>query len=325
MWLFRGPKHASYSECFLFSMLMSNLKRDAKELCEERAGHHERTLQEPCVDELLYADDTLLLSTSSSRLQDYMTCVGEIGNEYGLAFNWKIELLDVAHGGSIYTPEGEAITRKSSITYLGGLLSADGRVVSELGRRIGLAEQVFNELRKVCSHTSVTRTRKLEVFNACVLSKLMYGLHTAWLNKAERARLDSFQARCLRRIFKIPSSYISRTPNSTVRSLAGQRPLSHTLLQRQLLLYGHVANQLSTSPIRRSVLQSADVCPIKPQGPRKSGRPRHLWANRVYSHALKAADGLQHLRTIFANNESAKATWRNIVLKYIRVVEHDAI
>ena len=35
-------------------------------------------------------------------------------------------------------------------------------------------------------------------FDACIVSKLVYGLHTATLNKSERSRLDGFNARCLR-------------------------------------------------------------------------------------------------------------------------------
>lgn len=236
---------------FLFSIVMSILVRDARRLWEQRAGERRREEEpeDPNVDELLYADDTLLLSIDSQHLQEYMTCVREIGSEYGLAFNWKkTELLDAGHGGSVHKPDGELLRGKQSILYLGSLLSADGHIVSKLIRRIGLAEQVFKELSKVWNHTNTTRRRKLEVFQACVVSKSMHSLHTAWLNKAERQCLDAFQARCLRRILKIPPSYVSRVSNETVLSIAGGCPLSHTLLQSQLLFYGHVAREPPTSP-----------------------------------------------------------------------------
>ena len=56
------------------------------------------------------------------------------------------------------------------------------------------------------------------VFNACVVSKLLRCLHTAWLNKAELRRLDVFQTSCLRKILRIPHSFKSRVSNAEILS-----------------------------------------------------------------------------------------------------------
>ena len=229
------------------------LIRDARERCGAHADG-QRKPEMPLVDELLYADETLLLSTDAGHLQEYMQCVGEIGSEYGLSLNWKkIEMLDVGHGGTIRKADSTVLHGKDSTVYLGSTLSADGRIATELGRRIGLAEQVFKELTKVWSHANISRARKFECFQACVVSKLLYGLHTAWLNKAERDRLDAFHIRCLRRILKIPPSCISHVTNASVWESASSRPLSHRLLQYQLQLYGHIARQSAESPARQPV------------------------------------------------------------------------
>ena len=69
-----------------------------------------------------------------------MSCVQEVGSEYGLALNWKkVEALPVRCEALIQTPKGNNVEQKESMQYLGALLSADVRVTSELGRRIGLA------------------------------------------------------------------------------------------------------------------------------------------------------------------------------------------
>ena len=90
------------------------------------------------------------------------------------------------------------------MVYLGGILSGDGRVESELGRRIGLAQADFNALKRVWNHASLSKQKKFRIFDACIQSKLHYGLHPAWLNTAARRRIDGFQARCLRRVLGIP-------------------------------------------------------------------------------------------------------------------------
>eukprot|EP00959_Pyramimonas_sp_CCMP1952_P110992 2321958-Pyramimonas_sp.AAC.1 len=64
----------------------------------------------------------------------------------------------------------------------------------------------------------------LKFFQALVTSKVMYSLNSAWLNKAERKRLDGFQARCLRRILHIPHACVSRVSNEHAPLQSGQQP-----------------------------------------------------------------------------------------------------
>ena len=61
------------------------------------------------------------------------------------------------------------------MTYLGSTLSFDGWIAGELGRRMGMAKADFDVLRKIWSHSSLPRSAKLRIFDACVVSKLLYG------------------------------------------------------------------------------------------------------------------------------------------------------
>ena len=71
------------------------------------------------------------------------------------------------------------------MVYLGSLLSSDGRVALEVGRRIGQAKADFDKRCRVWSHSSTAVGRKLRIHEACVVAKLAYGLHTATLNNSE--------------------------------------------------------------------------------------------------------------------------------------------
>ena len=46
-------------------------------------------LKETDCNELVYADDTLLLGSNIEHLQVYMDYIAQVGKEYGLALNWK--------------------------------------------------------------------------------------------------------------------------------------------------------------------------------------------------------------------------------------------
>ena len=63
---------------------MTILIHDAKQELLRRVGPR---AQDTCVGEILYADDTLLVGVHGGCAQEYMTCVAEAGEEYGLAFN----------------------------------------------------------------------------------------------------------------------------------------------------------------------------------------------------------------------------------------------
>ena len=70
---------------------------------------------------------------------------------------------------------------------------------------------------------------KNRIFEACVLSKLLYCLHTAWLNKAELRRLNIFQSKCFRKILNISHSFVSRISNKIVLEQSGRQEISSNL------------------------------------------------------------------------------------------------
>ena len=74
-----------------------------------------------------------------------------------------------------------------------------------------------------------------------VVSRLLYSLQCAWLNKSQRQQLDGFQARILRRIGGIAPADYSRISNQSILDLFATIPLSRLLLEQQLLLFGKVA------------------------------------------------------------------------------------
>ena len=117
---------------------------------------------------------------------------------------------------------------------MGALLTSRGRIDAELSRRIGIAASDFMKLQKLWEHSGVSRSQKLQCFEAAVVSRLVYGLATSWLVKTQRRRVDGFYAKCLRRILRIPSAFISRVSNQHVFDAAGVVPVSLQIEQRAI-------------------------------------------------------------------------------------------
>jgi len=70
---------------------------------------------------------------------------------------------------------------------------------------------------------SILRTTKMRIYNAAVLSVLLYGAETWPLTGTLSSRLDGFDSRALRSILGI--HWRDLVSNETVRALAGQPPL----------------------------------------------------------------------------------------------------
>ena len=213
---------------------------------------------------------------------------------------------------NICRPDGTQVDEQDAMTYLGSRLSSDGRIGTELGRRIGLALQDFRTLKKVWRHSSISYRRKLLIFDACVISKLIYGLFTAILNKAERRRLDGFQARCLRQIFKMLPSFYSRVSNKEVLGRAESCPLSTKLARQQIKFMGQLARRVGADPIRRSIFKDEGCDLRKPEGTRRRGRPRAAWGATVLKNCTRAG-----LRLVdFAAGHTTEKEWQAAVRAY---------
>jgi hypothetical protein len=299
---------------FLFSMLMTILMHDAKSKLADRGVQ----LSEDClVNDLLYADDTLIIDSNSVPAEQFMRCIGETGSQYGLTFNWrKLEAMPVRCDAHISKPDGTLVKQSQHMVYLGSILCSNGGIGSELGRRIGAAQAEFNKLSKIWSHSVISRARKVQIYEACVLSKLMYTLHAAWLSVAERRRLDAFQARCLRKIFGVKHSMISRVSNAAVLTQAQSRPLSSLLLERQLLLLGDLAIRPDSDILRRSVFLDSRLQLRGPRGPRGRGRPRTIWARAIFQEAITAAGSLEALSDVLIDTPAAKSAWQALVRQH---------
>ena len=250
------------------------------------ASHYEEPEYVVCCD-LLYADDTVLLSASPVKLQMILCLIIREGEKYGLELNWKkTVMMRVRNNGQVYSPDGHELKSVEQAVYLGGLLNTTVNSKPEVTRRIGEAKRVFKLLGKCWSHANITQKRKLKLLRAVILPKLLYNLESIWLLKSDRNRLDGFQAACLRQILKIPHAYLSRVSNVEVRARAGARTLSDDLFEQQGKLYNKISHLPDGHILRNLVCEPGKNTPRQWCRKRKRGRPKLQWAACVFPYAF---------------------------------------
>ena len=155
---------------------------------------------------------------------------------------------------------------------------------------------------RVWENTNLTTNTKIAVYNACVLSTLLYGSET-WTAYARRERrLNSFHLRCLRRILGI--SWQDRVPNKDIPSMFAMlsqrrlRWLGHILRMEdgrvsKDVLYGELTS--GSRPVGRPMLRYKDVCKremnsaeINPDSWEAAAADRSNWLHMVRTGLRRA-------------------------------------
>ena len=84
----------------------------------------------------------------------------------------KTQALSIGSEYSFVSSHGHALPAAASMQYLAAVVDRDGRVDSELSRKIGAVRAEFREFAKVWNHASIPVSEKVQFFHALVMSKL---------------------------------------------------------------------------------------------------------------------------------------------------------
>ena len=211
-----------------------------------------------------------------------------------MELHWKkFQVLQVQSKGDICNVDGSLIETTSVLQYLGAYLNADGNLDHELARKIALAHKDFILLRNVWSHSSLTWPRKLRIFSAIIEAKLLYGLAGACLTKAQLARLNGFQNRCVRSIIGIKPSWLSRVSNADVLRRCGHTSACRLLLRRQLQLFGKVLRAGEAHPLHAHSFVPGTQWPLTERFIRRLGRPSKEFIPFMIQEVSKLCGSLQ--------------------------------
>jgi hypothetical protein len=184
----------------------------------------------------------------------------------------------------------------NKFTYLGSCISDNLSLEPEVDTRIGKATGVMSKLdKKVWSNGKLTIRTKIKVYEACVLSTLLYGSETCAMYVSLEKKLNVFHLRCLRRILGI--TWQDKVTNNEVLERAGVLSIFGLLAQRRFRWTGHVC-RMDDGRIPKDLFygELAD-------GSRPIGRP-----NLRYKDVLKRD---MKYSGISVNNWEAKAADRS--------------
>ena len=145
---------------------------------------------------------------------------------------------------------------------------------------------------------------KLRMLDACVISKLIYSLHTMHYHATWENRVEAFYGRALRRTLRIRSTYASEVlglgdtvRNDEVYQRAGVGELATRVNRHRLALLGHLLRR-DGDDYGRAVTLDRFAQPRVLGGPNRVGQPREKWSEQVMGMALRCVNDTDPYRAL---------------------------
>ena len=137
------------------------------------------------INNLRYADDTLLMTEGEEELKSLLMKVKEEREKVGLKLN--VQKTKIMASGPItsWQIDGETVETVADFILRGSKITADGDCSHEIKRRLLLGRKVMPNLDSILKSTRVTLPTKVHLVKAMVFPVVMYGCENWTINKAE--------------------------------------------------------------------------------------------------------------------------------------------
>ena len=143
----RGVRQGCVMSPSLFNVYTDFIFREIEELPGLNIGGKN-------INNLRYADDTVLLAENEKDLQELVTKIKDESNLYGLKMNKKkTQTMVITRNEEVpkvkILIDGTCLEQVRNFKYLGQQISEDGRSEQEIKRRIGIAKTTFEQTNKL--------------------------------------------------------------------------------------------------------------------------------------------------------------------------------
>ena len=123
------------------------------------------------LEDLDFADDIALVSTTCQQMQEKTTCLNEISQQFGLKINQKKTKVMKLYGKSSKQIEIERnpIEEVDTFTYLGATVNNSGGGEEDIKLRLNKARRTFRRMNQVWNSAKFSRTTKIRLYNTLVI------------------------------------------------------------------------------------------------------------------------------------------------------------
>ena len=133
---------------------------------------------------------------------------------------------------------GNKFENIEAFKYLGSYVSLKHGDLQEVNCKLAEGRQRFANFQNLWKNKQLTVHLKCNLYEALVLSAVLYSSETWNLSKLMERKLESFHCGCLRRILRV--SYLEKATNEEIMSRSRMPQLSTMIMLKRIKWYGHI-------------------------------------------------------------------------------------
>ena len=263
------------------------------------------------IRDMQYADDAAIITNNATELQHELEVTDEQYTRMGLQMNTgKTEVLhrltDDSTAAQPISIRGSTLKEVPDFAYLGSIISNNCSIDREINNRISRASAAFGQLTgRVYLNRNLKLSTKIRVYQAIVLSILLYGSETWTLYSKQLNRLNAFHLRCLRRMLHI--TWQDKVPNNVVLTRCDCNTIHSVVAERTLRWAGHV-QRMPEERLPKAIFYSE-----LEEGRRPIGRPKKRYKDHLQDTMKKCDIG----PGCFETTASDRSAWKQAVQRGI--------
>ena len=127
------------------------------------------------INNLRYADDTILMAESEEELKSFLMKVKEESEKSGLKLNIKKTKIMASGPITSWQIDGETMETVIDFLFLGSKITADGDCSHEIKRCLLLGRKAMTNLNSIVKSRDITLPTKVHLVKAMVFPAVMYG------------------------------------------------------------------------------------------------------------------------------------------------------
>ena len=230
------------------------------------------------LNQLLFADDTVVVADSERKLCQLVTEFGRVCERRKLRVNvGKSKVMRCTRnedGARLNVMlNGEALEEVDQFKYLGSVIAANGGVEADVHHRVNEGCKVLGAMKGVMKYRGLGMNVKKVLYEKVVVPTVMYSSESWGMKVTERQKLSVFEMKCLRSMTGV--SWLDRVRNKVVRARTGvRRELAARVDMNVLRWFGHV-ERMDIERLLKKVMNA------KVDGRSARGRPRFGWMDGV--------------------------------------------
>ena len=187
------------------------------------------------INNLKYADDTILMAESEEELKSLLMKVKEKSKKADLKLNIQKTKIMASSPITSWQIDGETVETMTDYIFLGSKITADGDCSHEIKRHLLLGRKVMTNLDNILKTRDITLPTKVRLVKTVIFPVVMYGCESWTIKTAERQRIDAFKLWCWRRLLRGPWT-ARRSKQSILKEISPECSLEGLMLQ----YFGHL-------------------------------------------------------------------------------------